>query len=215
MANTFEKLLKMAYADGVLTDKERELLMRKADELKIDPIEAEMMIESYQVNQPKSSEEADDYDITNEELLRRLNYLVNKLGSEKTVEVRMDPFPALLKEGDKFGARVNSARKALSKVTKSNALSEAASIAGSMTKIPGSRFVGKLAGKGVESVLHKMAGTETKNLKHVEILEIVDRYILILVKRANIDDYLEKCYSELTQKVNHHKNNIPKKKGWF
>lgn len=44
----FDKLLKMALADGVISDIERELLMRKAAMLGIDEIEELMIIENAQ-----------------------------------------------------------------------------------------------------------------------------------------------------------------------
>lgn len=40
-----EKLLKIALADGILTDKERSILLRKAESLGVDPDEFEMFIE--------------------------------------------------------------------------------------------------------------------------------------------------------------------------
>ena len=52
MNKEFEKLLDLAYSDGILTDDEKVLLLKKAEDLEIDKTEAELYILNYKAAKP-------------------------------------------------------------------------------------------------------------------------------------------------------------------
>lgn len=211
----FMRLLAIAYSDGVVTDAERVLLMKKADQLGIDEFEAELLIENYQA--PSNDEKVrniDGYDISDDELILRLTRYTGSLGSLKA-SIQLDPFPVVLTDQGKVGSVINEGRKALSKITKADVLLDAAGVIGKISPMPGGKLVGKIAGKGLSSIANKVAGTETKELKHLEIIELCERYLVILEKRRKVSEYLEEKFKEFQSLVRESKANPPKKKGLF
>ena len=94
MNQEFQKLLELAYSDGVLTEAENVLLLKKAKQLGMDEIEAELIIANYQPEQ-KSASPTDNYDISNEELIQRLTSYCKHLRSA-TSQIQLGPFPILV-----------------------------------------------------------------------------------------------------------------------
>ena len=81
----FKRLITLALKDGVISDKERELILKKARILDIDEIEAEMvlegMISDYDngIKNEKSVEiNPDGYSIEDAELIMRTTKWVNR-----------------------------------------------------------------------------------------------------------------------------------------
>ena len=67
--NKLEKLIKLALKDGIVSDKERELILKQASKLGIDEIEAEMVLEGM----------ISDHDngIKNENSVKRTDFTLN------------------------------------------------------------------------------------------------------------------------------------------
>ena len=85
-------------------------------------------------------------------------------------------------------------------------------LAGKYSPIPGGKFVGKIAGNGLTSIVNKIAGTENKELKNAEIIELCKKYMLILEKRRNKNEILCKKYTEFEEKIKAAELSPPKRK---
>ena len=135
MNEEFEKLLKLAYSDGVLTEAENALLLKKAKQLGMDEIEAELIIANYS---PPNAEptKTDRYDITNEELVQRLTRYSSHLASAKA-EIQMDPFPMLIDASNKISKGLSNGKKILAGALKGDILSDSLAVAGKFAPIPG------------------------------------------------------------------------------
>ena len=81
MIEEFNKYLELAVNDGVISQSNRALLLKKAQQLNIDEIEVELLIDNYLFKESKKFSEviSDDYDITDDELLIRLSNYSSKL----------------------------------------------------------------------------------------------------------------------------------------
>ena len=209
----FEKLLVLAYSDGVLTDAENTLLLKKAAQLGIDEIEAELIIANYQPGS-QTNESTDNYDISNEDLLQRLSRYSLHLNSHKA-EIQMDPFPMILDGTNKLTKGISNGRKALAGALKGDILSDSLSVAGKFTSIPGGKIGGKIVGKGVSALAKKVVGAELKKLNQQEIIELVESYLIILEMRKESSQMLSTKFLEFSNMVAAAKANPTKKKGFF
>ena len=213
MNQEFEKLLKLAYSDGVLTEAENALLLKKAKQLGMDEIEAELIIANYTPTNVESKK-TDRYDITNEELVQRLTRYSSHLASAKA-EIQMDPFPMLTEGSNRFKKGLSAGRSAIAGAIKGNVLSDTLAAAGKLAPIPGGKIGGKLVGKGVSALARKAVGAELKKLSQKEIIELVESYLVILEMRKDSNEMLGNKYADITQKVALAKANPAKKKGFF
>jgi hypothetical protein len=175
----FYKLLKLALADGELSIKERELLLMKASQLGIDVIEAEMIIEReismLNKSETEIDEESDGFLISNEELLLRVTKWVNRV-SEKSIKVEVEPFPRLKENTKAYHKYTDEATAILNKINSSKIVN----IAGMM---PG---VGTLLKAGLSlGNINKVQKIENK-----EIIEIANKYLLILELRALKSEFI-------------------------
>jgi len=213
MNQDFKKYLELAVNEGVLSDSNRVLLIKKGQQLGIDEIEVELLIENYLFEQSKKLSEVitDDYDISDDELVIRLSNYTSKLKEYKAT-IQLDPFPEKLTDKGKVGAALNTGRKALASLTKADILTDSMQLAGKYSPIPGGKFVGKIAGNGLTSIVNKIAGTENKELKNVEIIELCKKYMLILEKRRNKTEILGEKYSEFEEKIKTAELSPPKRK---
>jgi hypothetical protein len=213
MNEEFIKYIELAINDGVLSETNRLLLTKKAQQLGIDDIEAELFLEKHLFNQAKKSSDAvtDDYDITDDELVIRLSNYSSKLKDYKAI-IQLDPFPERLSEKGKVGNALNSGRKALASLTKSDLLTDSLQLAGKYSPVPGGKFVGKIAGNGLSNIVNKIAGTENKELKHTEIIELCKKYMLILEKRKNKSEFLLGKHTEFDDKIRSAELSPPKRK---
>jgi hypothetical protein len=212
----FEKLTALAYSDGVLTEEEKSLLIKKAEQLGIDEIEAELFIANYQmaeIETPKSSP-SDKYDISNEDLLQRLLRYSLHLNSAKA-EIQMDPFPMIIESTNKLAKGISSGRKALAGALKTDILSDSLSVAGKFAPIPGGKIGGKLVGKGISALAKKVVGAETKTLNQTEVIALVESYLVILEMRKDQSELLSQKHGDFSRQVNVAKENPIKKKGFF
>ena len=123
MNQDFKKYLELAVNEGVLSDSNRVLLIKKGQQLGIDEIEVELLIENYLFEQSKKLSEVitDDYDISDDELVIRLSSYTSKL-KEYKARIQLDPFPEKLTDKGKVGAALNTGRKALASLTKADIL---------------------------------------------------------------------------------------------
>ena len=200
----FYKLLKLALADGELSIKERELLLIKASQLGIDVIEAEMIIEGeismLNKSLPDTSEESDGFLISNEELLLRVTKWVNRV-SEKSIKVEIEPFPRLKEDTKSYHKYTDQGTAILNKINSSKIVN----ITGMM---PG---VGSIIKVGLNlSGVNKVQKIENK-----DIIEITDKYLLILELRSLKNEVMLMKYNELNDlyKSKLIENNT--KKGFF
>ena len=213
MNQEFQKLLELAYSDGVLTEAENVLLLKKAKQLGMDEIEAELIIANYQPEQ-KSASSTDNYDISNEELIQRLTNYCKHLRSA-TAQIQLDPFPMLIDKSNKMSSGISAGRKVLAEVLKGDIISESLSVAGKVTRIPGAKLGGKLVGKGISGLAKKVVGVETKKLNQAEVIALVESYLVILEMRKGQSELLSSKYEDFSQQATMAKENPIKKKGLF
>jgi hypothetical protein len=182
----FYKLLKLALADGELSIKERELLLMKASQLGIDVIEAEMIIEGeismLNKSLPDTSEESDGFLISNEELLLRVTKWVNRV-SEKSIKVEIEPFPRLKEDTKSYHKYTDEGTAILNKINSSKIVN----IAGMMPGVGSIIKVGLTLG-GVNKV---------QKIENKDIIEITDKYLLILELRSLKNEIMLMKYNEL------------------
>ena len=213
MNQEFQKLLELAYSDGVLTEAENTLLLKKAKQLGMDEIEAELIIANYQPEQ-KSESPSDNYDISNEELIQRLTSYCKHLQSA-TSQIQLDPFPMLIDKSNKISSGFSTGRKVLAGALKGDIISETLSVAGKATRIPGAKLGGKLVGKGISGIAKKVVGVESKKLNQDEVIALVESYLVILEMRKGQSELLSSKYEDFSQQVTAAKVNPVKKKGLF
>lgn len=200
----FYKLLKLALADGELSIKERELLLMKASQLGIDVIEAEMIIEGeismLNKSLPETYKESDGFLISNEELLLRVTKWVNRV-SEKSIKVEIEPFPRLKEETKSYHKYTDEGTAILNKINSS----KIGSIAGMMPGVGSIIKVGLTLG-GVNKV---------QKIENKDIIEITDKYLLILELRSLKNEVMLLKYNELNDLYKSKIIENNNKKGFF
>ena len=213
----FEKLLLLPASDGVITDREKELLLTKAEQLGIDLIEAEMLIENAITEQPKEMPKAptDGYDISDAELLKRIQKWVD-LSLKDKEKVMVEAFPTLLSDSTKLSGTLSKGQKAIDQIKDSGIIDAAANVAGI---IPGGGFLAKkIGGAAVNGVLGALSSTKEMKLTNEEIVGIAKQYLLILDQRKQDNQWLVEKYTELKQELqtnNNTYNGSKKKTGWW
>lgn len=195
-----EKIVKIALKDGIITEKEREIIFKKAESLGIDEFEAEMIMEgmlpddSHSANQP-----IDGFNISNEELLLRVQKWVD-LSTENNIKIEVEAFPKIDKDITQIEKYLDVGSDLLNKISSSNLLS----VAG---RVPGIGMAMKLGGKMMSN---------TKKMKNDEILEITNKYLIILELRAKADSFMKVKHEEFKNKFEQKQHEMKnKKKGWL
>lgn len=184
----FYKLLSIALADGELHENEKSLLLKKAQQIGLDEIEAEMIIEGElsKLNKliPEASEESDGFLISNEELIFRTAKWVNRI-AEKSIKVEIEPFPRLKEHTKSYHKYTDEVTAILNKINSS----KIGSIAGMVPGV-GSIIKSGLTFSGINNV---------QKLEHKEIVEIADKYLLILELRAINNEFMKVKFIELKE----------------
>ena len=208
MHKDITKLIDIAYSDGVLTDREKELIMIKAKELGLDEIEVELYISNYT---PDSAQKTDNYDITDEELLNRIKKYLKYI-SESTAEITVEPFPMVISDDNKLSKTISTGRNFIAANISGDSISNALSNAGKLAPIPGGKLGGKLIGRGINSLAKKAIGVETKKLNQADIIELLESYLSILDFRKNKSELLMQTLNDAHQKIKTAKQSPAKKK---
>jgi hypothetical protein len=191
--NLFKKEPKKEFQDqvrailekGGISDLEMQLLIKKAIKLNIDEIDAELLIIQIKKEIDENKAESDiapndGFLISNEELLIRVKRWTNYC-TESMINVEIEPFPKIKSETN----QVELAVFKIANMVKSANLSQNAS----KIPIPGASLLTKVG----LSVL----GLETKGkLTHEEIVNIAEKYLLILEMRSSKDPFLKTKYDE-------------------
>lgn len=193
----FYKLLTLALLDGKLSTKEKELLLLKASELGMDVIEAEMIIEGELSKLAKTIteviEESDGFLISNEELLFRTTKWVNRV-SEKSINVDIEPFPRLKVDTKAYHKYTDEGTAILNKINSS----KIGNIAGMVPGV-GSIIKAGLSLGGVNSI---------QKIEHKEIVELADKYLLILELRSLTSEFMLMKFKDLKDMYNSQLNLI-------
>ena len=197
----FKRLITLALKDGKITEKERELILKKANNLGIDEIEAEMvllgMISDYGngIKNEKSVEiNPDGYAIEDAELLMRTTKWVNRC-SENNIEIRVLEFPKLIADESKFMKKLDGALDVtgniVSKIAKTG-------IGGALKFVP---VVGGVIDDVIDDVIDNMSDSgELKQLDNKEIRELAKQYLMILELRCSKNTILTNKYTDLNAK---------------
>ena len=193
----FKRLITLALKDGKITEKERELILKKANNLGIDEIEAEMvlegMISDYDngIKNEKSVEiNPDGYAIEDAELIMRTTIWVNRC-SENNIEIRVLEFPKLIADESKFMKKLDRALDVtgniVSKIAKTG-------IGGALKFVP-------VVGGVIDDVIDNMSDSgELKQLDNKEIRELAKQYLMILELRCSKNTILTNKYTDLNAK---------------
>lgn len=182
----FYKLLTLALLDRELSSKEKELLLMKASELGMDVLEAEMIIEGELSKLTKTTteiiEESDGFLISNEELLLRTTKWVNRV-SEKSIKVEIEPFPRLKADNKSYHKYTDEGAAILKKLNSSKIVN----IAG---MVPG-------VGSIIKAGLTIGGANEVQKIEHKEIVELADKYLLILELRSFSSEFMQTKFKDL------------------
>jgi hypothetical protein len=213
----FERLLKLALSDGILTENERGLLLNKASSLGIDPLEAELMIENAltQLGNSAPVTNKDGYDISDDVLLQRIQKWVEyciKDGEKVIVE----QFPKLKSEINKLGNAIAAGQKAVGQIKDAGIVDAAANAAG---VIPGAGFITrKIGGAAFNGILGAISDTKEVKMSNEQIVALTKQYLLILERRKEGDEFLSKKYDSLYAEMQNNVslfNERKSKKKWF
>ena len=193
----FKKLITLALKDGKISDRERELILKKASNLGIDEIEAEMVLEGMisdhdnGIKNEKSVEiNLDGYSIEDAELIMRTTNWVNRC-SENNIEIKVLEFPKLIADESKFMKKLDGALditgNIVSKIAKTG-------IGGALKFVPG-------VGGVINDVIDNISDSgELKQLDNKEIRELAKQYLMILELRCSKNTMLTNKYTDLNAK---------------
>lgn len=213
----FQKLLRLAASDGIISEREKELLLSKAEQLGIDPIEAEMLIENFMSDKELdlAKTPSDGYDISDAELLKRIQKWVG-LSLKDNEKIMVEAFPLLISEATKLSGTLSKGQKAIDQIKDAGIVDVAANVAGI---IPGGGYLTKkIGGAALNGVLGALSSTKEMKLTNEEIVGIAKQYLLILDQRKQDNQWLTEKYSELKQELQTNitiYNESKKKKGWW
>lgn len=192
-----KKLITLALNDGEISDREKELILKKASNLGIDEIEAEMVLEGMisdhenGIKTEKSEEiNPDGYAIEDAELIMRTTKWVNRC-SENNIETKVLEFPKLIADESKFMKKLDGALDVtgniVSKIAKTG-------IGGALKFVP-------VVGGVIDDVIDNMSDSgELKQLDNKEIRELAKQYLMILELRCSKNTILTNKYTDLNAK---------------
>jgi len=201
----FERLLKIALSDGIITDKKRAILLRKAESLGMDIDEAEMILESgipimtEEENASQAIGRVDNYDITDEELLVRCNKWISHCNEVKYIG-KVEKFPkASEKLGHEKYLKMGSdiANKGIGYISEGISGYNVTEIASDITSFASGLF-----------------GNNKKELKHKQILELAEAYMIILETRATHKAVLKDKYEEMRKKLERNLDEYNNRSRW-
>ena len=192
-----KKLITLALNDGEISDREKELILKKASNLGIDEIEAEMVLEGMisdhenGIKTEKSEEiNPDGYAIEDAELIMRTTKWVNRC-SENNIETKVLEFPKLIADESKFMKKLDGALDVTGNIASKIAKT---SIGGALKFVPG---VGGVIGDVIDNISDS---GELKQLDNKEIRELAKQYLMILELRCSKNTILTNKYTDLNAK---------------
>lgn len=192
-----EKLIKLALKDGMVSDKERELILKQASNLGIDEIEAEMILEGMitdhenGIKTEKSVEiNPDGYSIEDAELIIRTTKWVDRC-SENNIETKVLEFPKLIADESNFMKKLDGALDVTGNIASKIAKT---GIGGALKFVPG---VGSVIGGVIENISDRR---ELEDLDNKGIRELAKQYLMILELRSSKNTILANKYTELNAK---------------
>ena len=195
--NKLEKLIKLALKDGIVSDKERELILKQASKLGIDEIEAEMILEGMitdhenGIKTEKSVEiNPDGYSIEDAELIIRTTKWVDRC-SENNIETKVLEFPKLIADESNFMKKLDGALDVTGNIASKIAKT---GIGGALKFVPG---VGSVIGGVIENISDRR---ELEDLDNKGIRELAKQYLMILELRSSKNTILANKYTELNAK---------------
>lgn len=192
-----EKLIKLALKDGMVSDKERELILKQASNLGIDEIEAEMILEGMitdhenGIKTEKSVEiNPDGYSIEDAELIIRTTKWVDRC-SENNIETKVLEFPKLIADESNFMKKLDGALDVTGNIASKIAKT---GIGGALKFVPG---VGSVIGGVIENISDRR---ELEDLDNKGIRELAKQYLMILELRSSKNTILANKYTVLNAK---------------
>ena len=194
--NELKKLITLALKDGIITDKERELILKKASNLGIDGIEAEMVLEGMisdhenGIKTEKSVEiNPDGYSIEDAELIMRSTKWVNRC-SENNIETEILEFPKLIADESNFIKKLDGVLDVTGNIA--SKIAKTGMVA--LKFVPG---VGGIIGGVINNISDSK---ELVYLDNKEIRELAKSYLMILELRSSKNIILANKYTELNAK---------------
>jgi hypothetical protein len=208
----FDLLIKLAIAEGKITDSKRELLMRSASDMGIDLIEAKKRIDDA-LKTNKSSN--DGYGITDVELVRRTQKWV-QLASEDKVLVVVESFPKHESSITKLGKVIQKGQKAIGDIQESRVID---AVANTAKVIPGVGSVGGRIVSGLaKGITNSLGDKKEMKVSNQEIVNMANQYLLIFELRKTNDPWLNEKYQELRNELERRMKvfqEAKKKNKWF
>lgn len=187
LPSELHQMIQMAASDGIISNSEKELILSYAAKVGV----AEELV-LMQLSQFQFEEAAMEYEISDQELIRRSKQWIERLkdGSYKGL---YEPFPK------KIGGNDNLFDKGADALNKSIDL---------VKKVPGLGVPAKLGLKIATSVL-------AKEMDATAISFEIDRYLQIVKTRAEKDEMIQNYYDSLKSEFEEAKSAPKQKKGWF
>jgi hypothetical protein len=193
-----KKLITLALKDGKISDKERELILKKASNLGIDEIEAEMVLEgmiSDHENGIKKTEKPveinpDGYSIEDAELIMRTTKWVDRC-SENNIKTKVLEFPKLIADESNFMKKLDGALDVTGNIASKIAKT---GIGGALKFVPG---LGGVIGGVISNISDS---TSLVDLDNKEIRELAKQYLMILELRSSKNTILANKFTELNAK---------------
>ena len=193
-----KKLITLALKDGKISDKERELILKKASNLGIDEIEAEMILEgmiSDHENGIKKTEKPveinpDGYSIEDAELIMRTTKWVDRC-SENNIKTKVLEFPKLIADESNFIKKLDGALDVTGNIASKIAKT---GIGGALKFLPG---LGGVIGGVISNISDS---TSLVDLDNKGIRELAKHYLMILELRSSKNTILANKYTELNAK---------------
>ena len=197
-----KKLITLALKDGKISDKERELILKKASNLGIDEIEAEMVLEgmiSDHENGIKKTEKPveinpDGYSIEDAELIMRTTKWVDRC-SENNIKTKVLEFPKLIADESNFMKKLDGALDVTGNIASKIAKT---GIGGALKFVPG---LGGVIGDVIGNISDSTSDSASLvNLDNKEIRELAKQYLMILELRSSKNTILANKFTELNAK---------------
>ncbi|WOC40719.1 hypothetical protein [Polaribacter sp. HL-MS24] len=193
-----KKLITLALKDGKISDKERELILKKASSLGIDEIEAEMLLEgmiSDHENGIKKTEKPvemnpDGYSIEDAELIMRTTKWVDRC-SENNIKTKVLEFPKLIADESNFMKKLDGALDVTGNIASKIAKT---GIGGALKFVP---YLGGVIGGVISNISDSKSLVDLDNK---EIRELAKQYLMILELRSSKNTILANKYTELNAK---------------
>lgn len=212
-----EELIILALKDGIVSHKERQLILKKARVLGIDEIEAEMILEGMisdhengnQITLQSEEIKLDGYSIDDAELILRTTKWVNRC-ADNNISTEVLAFPKLIEKKSNFRKKIDGAIDVTGNIA--SKLGKAG-VVGALKFVPG---VGSVVG----GLIDNLSNNETKvlTLNNKEIIELTNQYLIILELRSPKNQSILNKYIELKaifeEKINSYNNKGFFKKLW-